>query len=210
MTTPTLDRVLDAIRRVAGTFTIRFVSEGARRWLGGTDGAGTSKNFRDLLHPDDVERFSAAMPDSTTAFACDLRGSRGATARWVNLRGYEIDGQQPFVVCIVDISVWKSPSNAFAPAAQRDDLTGLPNRAFFKRAVDALIKSGTAVFPVARTDPFNPIAEAAGGIQGALAQGDAVSHSPHCQWHGIGLALAGLGLRSRIESLRTGRDHAAA
>jgi diguanylate cyclase (GGDEF)-like protein len=152
MSTPTLDRVLDAVLRVDAQFEIKFVSEGGQRWLGRPVGPTATGNFLDILHPQDVDRFKSALHDSAASFECDLRVIRGTSDRWVNLRGYQISGVQQYVLCLIDISVWKADGNRFRHAAEHDDLTGLPNRAHFKNRIESLLGSDATVFSVALID----------------------------------------------------------
>ena len=152
MSLPTLDRVLDAVLRIDTNFDIKFVSEAGQRWLVQLLGADIPANFIEILHPKDIERFKDVLHDSPESFSCDLRVIKGSGECWVNLRSYQLTGVHQYVICIIDISVWKANDSAFRHAAEHDDLTGLPNRAFLKNAVDALIQENTPAFSIALLD----------------------------------------------------------
>jgi diguanylate cyclase (GGDEF)-like protein len=152
MTSPSLDRVLDAVLRVDANFDVRFVSEHGQRWFNHPEGSAPPGNFLDILHPDDVAGFKQGLNSAPDTFACDLRVLRGGVPRWINLRSYPIPAVQQHVLCIVDISAWKTEDSALRHAAEHDDLTGLPNRATLKKTVDQRIRDGQAPFSVALLD----------------------------------------------------------
>ena len=152
MSTPTLDRVLDAVLRVEANYDIRFISEPGQRWFTKPLGAELPHNFLATLHPDDVAVFQQAQAAAHDGFSCDLRLLRGGTECWVNLRSYALPAAQQFVFCIVDISMWKTEDSALRHAALHDELTGLPNRAYLKKTVEKYIAEGKAPFSVALLD----------------------------------------------------------
>ena len=150
MSSPTLDRVLDAVFRVDHQFDIKFISERGLRWLAAASPAVIPKNFLELLNPDDVSRFTEACSNDSDNFACDLRIVKEGLESWVNLRAYRLLGAHQLVLCAFDISTWKSGELTYRHAAEHDELTGLANRAAFKSTVEALLSSGSPVFAIAR------------------------------------------------------------
>ncbi len=152
MSTPTLDRVLDAVLRVESNFDVRFISEPGQRWFTKPLGGALPQNFLAILHPDDVPAFRQALVAAHDGFSCDLRLLRGGTECWINLRSYSLPAAQQYVLCIVDISMWKTEDSALRHAALHDELTGLPNRAFLKKTVEQYIAEGKAPFSVALLD----------------------------------------------------------
>jgi diguanylate cyclase (GGDEF)-like protein len=152
MSTPTLDRVLDAVLRVASNFDIRFISEPGQRWFTKPPGAELPQNFLAVLHPDDVALFRQSLTTAPDNFSCDLRLLRGGVEGWINLRSYSLPAAQQYVFCIVDISMWKTEDSALRHAALHDELTGLPNRAFLKKTVEQTIADGKSPFSVALLD----------------------------------------------------------
>ena len=107
MSSPTLDRVLDAVLRVDANFDIHFISEPGQQWLTRISGAELPTNFTQLVHPDDTELLqrSLAAPDS---FNCDLRLIKDDKEVWINLRSYLLPAARQYVFCIFDISMWKT------------------------------------------------------------------------------------------------------
>lgn len=155
MTSPTLDRVLDAVFRVDAAFNIKFISEPGQRWLGdnaSADSAPVPKSFIDILHPADVERFMTACKDTPDTFTCDVRLLRRGKESWVNIRSYQLPAVRQYVMCVIDISAWKTDDTAFRHAAEYDSLTGLPNRTFVKCTVEQRISDNLGPFSVALLD----------------------------------------------------------
>jgi diguanylate cyclase (GGDEF)-like protein len=152
MTSPTLDRVLDAVLRVDTNFDIQFISEPGRRWLTRVPGSVLPRNFIDIVHPDDLAAFRQSLAGAPESFACDLRILRGDSDCWIHLRSYRLTAARQQVLCIVDISMWKNEDSALRHAAEHDELTGLHNRTALKRAVEQRTKEGRAVFSVALLD----------------------------------------------------------
>ena len=151
MSSPTLDRVLDAVLRVDASLNVQFISEAGQRWFTRTPGAELPGNFADIVFPDDLPALKKAMTDAPESFTCDLRLRKGGTECWVNLRSYLLTAAQQFVFCIVDISMWKTEDSALRHAAEHDELTGLPNRASLKKAVEQRVEAQSA-FTVALLD----------------------------------------------------------
>lgn len=152
MASPTLDRVLDAVFRVDASFNVLFLSEPGQQWLGCADGSDIPTTFLHLLHPDDIAPFKTACHAAHEAFSCDVRVSKGGREHWVNVRGYPIAVAQQFVLCIFDISRWKTDEAVFRHAAEHDSLTGLPNRALLKSEVEKMLKTEGQPFCVALLD----------------------------------------------------------
>jgi diguanylate cyclase (GGDEF)-like protein len=152
MTSPNLDRVLDAVFRVDADFDVKFISETGRSWLERSGSAPSPQNFLDLLHPDDIQHFKNAIHGVQDVFSCDVRVLRGEGECWVNIRGYQLLPVHQYVICIIDISAWKSDISVFRYAAEHDELTDLANRAFLKRTVDDLIQRNDRTFVLALLD----------------------------------------------------------
>jgi len=152
MSSPTLDRVLDAVFRVDSRFDIKFVSEQGQQWLAAASPATLPTSFLQLVHADDVDRFCQVCDATPDGFSCDIRILRNDDPCWVHVRGYRLAGAGQFVLCLIDISIWKSDELAGRHAAEHDDLTGLPNRVFFKKAVENQLQSGTGRFTIAMLD----------------------------------------------------------
>jgi diguanylate cyclase (GGDEF)-like protein len=70
----------------------------------------------------------------------------------VNVRGYRLGGAEQYVLCLIDISAWKGTDSVYRHAAEHDELTGLANRAYFKKAVEERLRSGGAPFTIALLD----------------------------------------------------------
>ncbi|HWQ93569.1 MAG TPA: bifunctional diguanylate cyclase/phosphodiesterase [Clostridia bacterium] len=149
MMSPTLDRILDAVLCVDARLEIKFLSEPGQRWLNGTATTELPTNLREVLHSNDLDLLQHSFLSSPNAFSCDVRIVRGGRERWVNVRGYELPAGHQFVLCLIDISAWKS---TYRHAAEHDELTGLPNRAFLKKAVDMLLQDPNRPFSVALLD----------------------------------------------------------
>ncbi|AGX86279.1 putative bifunctional diguanylate cyclase/phosphodiesterase [Candidatus Symbiobacter mobilis] len=155
MTSPTLDRVLDAVLRIDADLGVKFVSEQGQRWLGCTDPAQPApipRTFLDILHKDDAEVFLAACHGTPDYFTCDVRAVRQGQESWINVRGYQLPGIQQYALCIIDISAWKADESALRHAAEHDALTGLPNRVFLRKTVDQYIQAGCPLFSLAMLD----------------------------------------------------------
>jgi diguanylate cyclase len=152
MTSPTLDRVLDAVLRVDAALNVQFISESGQRWFSRIPGAHLPKNFADIVHPEDLAGFHQAMAEAPESFAYDLRVVKGGGECWINLRSYLLAAVQQHVFCIVDISKWKNADSALRHAALHDELTGLPNRTALKKAVEQRLTEDRLPFSVALLD----------------------------------------------------------
>jgi diguanylate cyclase (GGDEF)-like protein len=152
MSSPTLDRVLDAVFRVDSRFDIKFVSERGQQWLGVESPDTLPASFLKLVHADDVGIFSQSCEAKPDDFFCDIRILRNSQECWVHVRGYQLTGTGQFVLCLIDISIWKIDDLANRHAAEHDALTGLPNRVFFKKAVEDQLRLGEGRFTIALLD----------------------------------------------------------
>jgi diguanylate cyclase (GGDEF)-like protein len=152
MSSLTLDRVLDAVIRVDSRFDIRFVSEQGKQWLTAASPATLPTSFLQLVCADDVDHFRQICDATPDGFSCDIRIQRDGGQCWVQVRGYQLAGVSQFVLCLIDITSWKSDDLAFRHAAEHDDLTGLPNRAFFKKAVEEQLRLSKGRFSIALLD----------------------------------------------------------
>lgn len=152
MSLPTLDRVLDAIFRVDMDLQIKFISEQGLRWLGIPDGAAAPTHFLALLHPQDADHITLPVRADAPTLACDVRLLRDDQAQWVNIRGYHLQAAGQYALCVLDISAWKSHSTDFQHAAEHDELTGLPNRAYLKRAIDHKVQGAAEAFSLVLLD----------------------------------------------------------
>ena len=147
MSIPTLDRVLDAVLRVDAQCNVLFISEAGQRWFTRLPGTALPKNLLAAVHPDDAAGLRQALAESADSFARDLRIVHNGADCWVHLRSYPLPAVQQHVLCIVDISMWKTEDSALRHAAEHDALTGLPNRALLKKTVEARIQQGLAPGP---------------------------------------------------------------
>jgi len=152
MSSPTLDRVLDAVLRVDSKLDILFISEPGQRWFSSSPGASLPKNFASIVHVDDAANFLRLLHETPETFALDLRILKGDKECWINLRSYPLAAAGQHVFCIFDISRWKTEDLALRRAAEHDELTGLPNRASLKKKVDQRVADSTHPFTVALLD----------------------------------------------------------
>lgn len=152
MTSPTLDRVVDAVLRVDADLGIHFISETGQRWFDKATGFPPPKSFLTAVHADDLPALQRTLAATPESFECDLRLSKGSGECWVHLRSYRIPALQQYVFCLLDISMWKTEDSALRRAALHDELTGLPNRAFLKKTMDQRTASGMPPFSVALLD----------------------------------------------------------
>ena len=152
MTSPTLDRILDATLRVGGDYRVEFVSEQGLAWMGRGPATDLPTSFLDLLHPDDIGAFTSASADEPEHFGCDARIVRQGGPCWSHIRGYKLPGVRQYALCVLDISAWKADAVGYRHAAEHDELTGLPNRTLLRRTVDALIQGGAGAFSIALLD----------------------------------------------------------
>ncbi len=152
MSSPTLDRVLDAVFRVSSSFDVKFLSEPGQRWLSPDSSSSPPANFLQLVHAEDVERFSHTCSASPDDFACDVRIMKRGVDCWVNVRGYRLGGAEQYVLCLIDISAWKGNDSVYRHAAEHDELTGLANRAYFKKTVEERLRSDKGPFAIALLD----------------------------------------------------------
>lgn len=152
MSSPTLDRVLDAVLRVDSKLDVLFISEPGQRWFTNSPGATLPKNFADIVHADDLAGFRKTLSETPETFALDLRIRKAGQECWINLRSYPLPAAGQHVFCIFDISRWKTEDYALRRAAENDELTGLPNRAFLKKTVDRRLAEGKSPFSIALLD----------------------------------------------------------
>ena len=152
MSSPTLDRVLDAVFRVNGDYAINYISESGRRWLGSPSAQDSPRNFLALLHTEDVGRFTDGCKDKPEDFSCDVRVIKSGVECWVNVRAYRLASVDQYVLCLIDISLWKTNDAIYRHAAEHDELTGLANRGFFKKTVEAQLHAGQSTFSIALLD----------------------------------------------------------
>ncbi len=148
---PTLENVVDAVFRVDLDFNIQFVSEPGVRWLAGDVGYEFPKSFLSLLHPDDVEEFRSASSANLGKFSCGVGLIRSSGESWVNLRGSLLPDARQLMLCVVDISAWKTSGDECRHAPDHDALTGLPNRLFIRRAIEEGIRAA-GLFSIALID----------------------------------------------------------
>ena len=155
-----LSRVLDAVLRVSAHFDILFVSAPGQQWLTAVPGACIPANFLDLLHPDEVAGMRLLLSSDYETFARDLRLLRAGRESWVHVRGFPLPAggsavspaMAQYVLCLFDISRWKTEDRAMRHAARHDELTGLPNRALLQHTVEQRIQASTAPFSLALLD----------------------------------------------------------
>ena len=152
MISPTLDRILDATIRVGADFRIDFVSEQGLVWLGEASARDLPTRFLDLVHPDDRSGCVEASAGDPEYFTCDARIAKREGSAWTHIRGYKLPGPHQYVLCLIDISAWKSDAAIYRHAAEHDDLTGLANRALLKRTIESRIRAGSAPFSIALLD----------------------------------------------------------
>ena len=152
MSSPTLDRVLDAVFRVDDNFAIKFISEPGQRWLDAPSRQALPTDFLALLHPDDVGSFTQTCSGKPDSFVCDVRIIKAQTECWINLRAYRLGAADQYVMCVIDISKWRGDASAYRHAAEHDELTGLANRAFFKKTMEVHLGPSKPAFCVALLD----------------------------------------------------------
>jgi len=152
MSSPTLDRVLDAVLRVDAGLNVEFISESGQRWFTRSPGDECPKNFAEVVCSEDLAALRKQLTQAPDSFTCDLRLRRGGADCWINLRSYLLAAVQQYVFCIIDISRWKSEDSAMRHAAEHDALTGLPNRTALKKAVEQLASEPDKPFSVALLD----------------------------------------------------------
>jgi diguanylate cyclase (GGDEF)-like protein len=151
MSAPTLDRVIDVVARIDHSGGLAFMSEPGLGWFGVTSTAQLPTSFLDLLHPVEADAFReqfASLPDT---FVIDARLLKGGNEVWTNIRGYQLPDARQYLICILDISPWKSDQTALRHAAEHDELTGLPNRTALRHAFEDLKQRGQ-IFTVALLD----------------------------------------------------------
>ncbi|HNV59799.1 MAG TPA: bifunctional diguanylate cyclase/phosphodiesterase, partial [Rhodoferax sp.] len=90
--------------------------------------------------------------NSPEDFSCDVRLNRGLAECWVNLRAYRLTAANQHVLCVIDISPWKTNDAVYRHAAEHDELTGLANRSYFKKMVEAQLRSDQPFFSIALLD----------------------------------------------------------
>lgn len=149
---PTIDRIFDAVARVDTSCQLTYVSEQGLQWLGVQSLTQLPQDFSKLLRSEDAEAFLAQVNEQVDNFDCDMRIVNQGKEVWVNIRAYLLVDARQYMLCIIDISQWKSGEASLRHAAEHDELTGLPNRAFLKRAFDQRIKRGVKPFSVALLD----------------------------------------------------------
>lgn len=152
MATPTLDAIFDAIFRVDHDLKVHFISEPGLRWLGLEQAQSSPANLATLINPDDMQALREAIDGHPAIFSCDLRMARNDGDTWINLRGHKLPATDQYMLCIIDISGWKTRNEDFRHAAEHDELTALPNRAFLKRCVEDLLSKGDTSFSLALLD----------------------------------------------------------
>jgi diguanylate cyclase len=148
-TPPTLDRVLDAVIRIDTGFGITFISESGLTWL---SAPSSPASLLDIIAEEDASVFHTAIAHQPDTFACDLRLLKGGHPFWTCVRGYRLPDGKQYVLCVIDISPWKIDDAALRHAADHDELTGLPNRAFWKRTVEQAVREQRSPFSIALLD----------------------------------------------------------
>ncbi len=152
MTPPTIDRIFDAVVRIDTACCLTFVSDQGLRWFGVDSLTRLPPDFTELLHAEDAEAFRSQVAEQSESFACDARIVRQGNELWVNIRAYLLADARQYMLCIIDISQWKVGDASLRHAAEHDELTGLPNRTYLKRAFEQLAKRGVKPFSVALLD----------------------------------------------------------
>lgn len=149
---PTVDRIFDAVIRIDTGCQLTFVSEKGLRWFGVENLARLPQDFTELLSSEDAEVFRSRIQEQPENFECDARIVNQGKEVWVHIRAYLLVDARQYMLCIIDISQWKSGDASLRHAAEHDELTGLPNRTYLKHAFDRLIKRGVKSFSVALLD----------------------------------------------------------
>lgn len=152
MIPPTIDRIVDVVVRIDTSCDLTFVSEQGLRWFGVESQAQLPKNFKEILYSGDVDAFRTVVADQPEAFVFDSRVIKEGKEVWVNIRAYQLPDARQYMMCIIDISRWKTDDATLRYAAEHDELTGLPNRTSLKRSFDQLVKRGIKPFSIALLD----------------------------------------------------------
>lgn len=111
---------------------------------------GSQMDWRNLTHPEDVERvsqaISACLRDETPVYQCEYRlRARNGRWKWVLSRGVVVsrdDRGEPLLMTgmILDITAKKESDELIWRHANLDALTGLPNRRYFREQLDAEVR----------------------------------------------------------------------
>lgn len=149
---PTIDRIFDAVVRIDTSCQLTFVSEKGLRWFEVENQTQLPQDFAQLLHSEDAEVFRSQIQELPENFDFDARIVKQGKEVWVHIRAYLLVDARQYMMCIIDISQWKSSETSLRHAAEHDELTGLPNRAYLKRAFDRLVNRGIKPFSVALLD----------------------------------------------------------
>jgi diguanylate cyclase (GGDEF)-like protein len=149
-------------------FNTKSVSTRGHSWLGDLFAPHTSTPLLSLMHPQDVPRFREFVHSQSESQSCDVRLVRNNEARWVNIRNYAVSAPAHYVLCIIDISQWKTVGAAALPATEHDSLTGLANRTVLQRTTDQRIEAGRDPFSIVilDLDGFKKVNDTYGHVAG--------------------------------------------
>ncbi len=155
MNSAQLEHLFDALVQIDPGYNTSAVSTRGPGWLRDLLGHGSSSShvrWMELVHPDDLTRFTEYIQSRSEQRTCDLRLLRNGQARWIHIRNLARAPSEPYTFCVIDISPWKSDGLAGVSADEHDSLTGLPNRAFLQKTTDLRIAEGREPFSIVMLD----------------------------------------------------------
>jgi diguanylate cyclase (GGDEF)-like protein/PAS domain S-box-containing protein len=134
----------DGIVVISATGAIEFATPSFREYV---DSEGRAARFADIVHPDDIERVTAARLEglslsdgSTLEVKTRLKHRDGSWHHvWAKITNRLVDaGVSGMVINITDVSERHEYEEQLAFQARHDPLTGLANRALFRERLERL------------------------------------------------------------------------
>jgi diguanylate cyclase (GGDEF)-like protein/PAS domain S-box-containing protein len=167
----------EVITVVDEDLVVRWKAGSARRLLGLEPGTIIGRSLRELLHPDDAERFAAEVGAVAEIGrpATVVARLRHAGGRWVHVETIISDRRedpaiQGLLLSMRDVSERMALEDRLRHQAFHDALTGLANRALFEQrlgaALDAGSEDGKAAVLFVDLDDFKTINDSLGHAAG--------------------------------------------